>query len=121
MSKLEELNKKFSNLNINRLKICGYLADYEIDSAIDGNDFNFIANLLINYFDEKDIGYLLTKFEESGLKDKVDDVDFSLEEWYKVQEELEEEEKNFKENIPDIHIKDKDKYLKEMIKKRKSK
>lgn len=111
MKTINEIQKKLKNLDINRQKICGYLSDYEIDKAIDSDDFSFIGNTLIDYFEEKDIGYLLSKFEESGLKDKVDDVDFSLDEWYKVQKELKELEKH-----QDIS---KDDYIRKMIEKRK--
>lgn len=118
MKKLNELLKKQNNLNVNRLKICGYLADNEIDKAIDTNDFNFIANTLIDYFEKKDVGYLLTKFEESELKEKIDDVDFSIEEWDKIQEEIKEERKRIDEQNPNMTL-NKDEYIQQMIKKRK--
>jgi len=120
MEKLKELKKKYNNLNVNRLKICGYLSDYEIDKSIDNDDFNFIANTLINYFENKDIGYLLTKFKESKLEEKIDDVDFSIEEWNKIQDEIKEEIDKIKKENPDIKNLNKDDYIQEMIKKRKA-
>lgn len=112
---MKDLIKRYKILNINRQKICGYLADYEIDKAIENEEFNFIANVLIEYFDDKDVGYLLTKFEDSGLSNKLeeDEVDFSLKEWYDVKNEISEElRKNPSKDL------DKDEYLREMIKKR---
>ena len=120
MKKLNELTKKFNNLNINRLKMCGYLVDNEIDKAVESDDFNFISNTLIDYFEGKDTGYLLTKFKDSGLEEKVDDVDFVAEDWYKIQEEIKKEEAKIRKILPDMHIKNKDEYVNEMIKKRKS-
>jgi len=120
MEKLTELKKKFNNLKMNKLKICAYLADNEIDTAIEQDDFNFISNTLFDYFEGKDIGYILTKFKESGLDGKVEDVDFDVEEWQKILQEIKKEENNFKETLPDMAIKDKDEYINEMIKKRKS-
>lgn len=117
MEKIKELQKRYNNLNMNRLKICGYLSDYEIDKSIETNDFNFIANTLFEYFEDKDIGYLLTKFKDSGLKDVIDDVDFSIEEWNKIQEEIKEEKEILDKQNPDMNL-EKDDYITEMIKKR---
>jgi len=119
MEKLKELQKKYNNQNVNRLKICGYLVDYEIDKAIETEDFNFIANTLIDYFEEKDIGYLLTKFKDSGLEEKIDDVDFSIDEWNKVQDDIKAEKRRIEEQNPNMNL-NKDDYIQEMIKKRKS-
>lgn len=104
---------RFNNLSMNLNKICGYLADFEIDKAIENEDFNFIWNTLYDYFNSKDVGYLLTKFEQSGLKDRVEDVDFSLEEWFKIIEEIRADH-NKGLNM------DKDEYIMNMIKNRKS-
>ncbi len=117
---LEEIQKKYNNLHINLMKICGYLSDYEIDKAIESEDFNFIWNTMFDYFKSKDPGYLLTKFEESGLKGKIeDDINFSLDEWFKVQDELKQEEQRLKDELPNQNIRGKDEYIMEMIKKRK--
>lgn len=115
MTKLNDLLKKQNKLNINKLKMCGYLSDYIIDKSLETEDFNFISNTLFDYFKDKDIGYLLTKFDESGLKDKIDDnIELSLNEWNKIHEEI-KLERNNQTNV----IKDKEDHLQELIKKRK--
>lgn len=116
---MDNLMKEYHRLNANRSKICGYLSDYEIDKAIESDDFNFIGNTLIDYFETKDVGYLLTKFKESGLEEKIDDIDFSLEEWNKIQEDIKQEMKKIHEQNPDMKL-NKDDYIQEMIKKRKT-
>jgi len=119
MNKMYDLIKRQHNLNANISKICGYLSDYEIDKAIESNDFNFIGNTLTDYFESKDIGYILTKFKESGLEEKIDDVDFSIDEWNKVQKETKDEYTKLEEENPDMKL-SKDDYIQEMIKKRKT-
>jgi len=118
MKRLKELQKEYNRLNINKIKICGYLADYEIDKSIENNDFNFIANTLINYFETKDVGYILTKFKESGLENKIDDVDLSIDEWNKVNDEIKKEINKIKKNNPNMNL-NKDDYINKMIQKRK--
>lgn len=120
IDKMGDLMKKHHNLKANISKICGYLSDYEIDKAIESDDFNFIGNTLIDYFETKDIGYLLTKFKDSGLEEKIDDVDFSVEEWGKVQQEIKEENRRISEEWERIRKLDKDEYIQEMVKKRKT-
>lgn len=111
----KEIYKRLKALEVNRQKICGYLSDYEIDKAIETEDFNFIGNTLFDYFEEKDIGYILNKFENSGLKDKVDDVDFSLDDWYKVQKDLKDIKNQSNKDLP------KNDYVSEMVEKRQQK
>ena len=96
IEKIKELRKKLQHLDTERIKILGYLIDNEIDQAIETDNFDFIWKLLFDYFDEKDIGYILTKFEETKLKDKVnDDVDFFIDDWKKIKKELKEEEEKY--------------------------
>lgn len=119
LNNLEEIRKRFNNLNVNLQKICGYLADYHIDKAIETQDFAFIWNTIYDYFVDKDPGYLLTKFDEYELKDKVEDVEFSLEEWFKVQEDLKKEYDKIRKELPDTNIRNKDEYINDLIIKRK--
>ena len=100
--------KYFSNSN------ALYLSDEQ------QKNFNFIGNTLIDYFETKDIGYILTKFKDSGLEEKIDDVDFSVEEWNKVQQELKEENQKLTKEIQRLRELDKDDYIQEMIKNRKT-
>lgn len=104
---------RFNNLSVNLKKICGYLADHEIDKAIESEDFSFIWNTLYDYFSSKDPGYLLTKFEEEGLKGRVEDVDFSLEEWYRIKEEM------LSEHTQSLSM-GKEEYILDLVKKRKN-
>ncbi len=117
MDKIDNLIKKQHNLKANISKICGYLSDYEIDKAIESDDFNFVGNTLIDYFEEKDIGYLLTKFKDSGLEDVIDDVDFSIKEWNKIKNEIKEEKGRLEKINPNMNLQKND-YVQEMIKKR---
>jgi hypothetical protein len=119
MEKLKELQKKFNLLSMNKSKICAHLSDNEIDKAIDSEDFNFIANTLYEYFEDKDIGYILTKFKETGLEDKITDIDFSYEEWVKVQDDIKNEIKQLSDKFPDKNL-NKEDYIGEMIKNRKN-
>ncbi len=117
MEKLNNLHKKLNTLNINKMKICGYLSDYEIDKAVESEEFNFISNTLIDYFETKDIGYILNKFKESGLSNKIDDVDFDINEWTKTLEEIKIEKERIVSEMPDSEL-GKDDYISEMVKKR---
>lgn len=119
MKKYDELLKKFGNLRANREKMCGYLADYFIDEALETEDYGFIWDTIYYYLETKDSGYIATKFDESGLSEKVDDVDFSVDEWINVKNEMDKELEKINNSTPDMNL-SKDRYLKEMIKKRRS-
>lgn len=106
-------------------KMAGYLADYYIDRAIESDDYSIISGYLIDYFSgvigkSFDVGYLYSKYKEYGLNDKIEDIDFDIDEWYKVKYEAD----NNIQNEYDADIKrsiemTEDEYIQYMIEKRK--
>ncbi len=73
--------------------MAGYLSDYYIDRAIESDDFSDISSYLIDYFSSGSIGrsfdvrHLLDKYKEYDLDEKIEDIDFSIDEWYKIDDE----------------------------------
>lgn len=84
--------RKFKEYEMKIIKMAGYLSDYYIDRAIESEDFSDISSLLIDYFSGSvgksiDVGYLVSKYNEYGLNEKIEDMDFDINEWYKVKYE----------------------------------
>ena len=117
--KIEYYNKmrKFKEYEMIILKMSGYIADHYIDNAIEMDDFSDISSFLISYFSGDapiDVGYLVTKYKEFGLDEKVEELDFDINEWYKLKHELEKPVEN------DIgYDMNDDEYIQYMIEKRK--
>jgi hypothetical protein len=89
-----EIQRKFKEYEMKIIKMAGYLTDYYIDRAIELEDYSQISSYLIDYFSGPagrhfDVGYLVSKYKEYDLNDKVEDIDFDIEEWYKVIYEIE--------------------------------
>lgn len=112
-----EYNRKFQEYEMKIIKMSGYLADYYIDRAIESDDFSAISGFLIGYFSHSDIGYLVSKYKEFGLDEKIEDMDFNVEEWYKIKYEMDQPE-FFTEDEVSIKMTEDD-YLQYMIDKRK--
>lgn len=94
LNKKLELTRKFKEYEMKIIKMAGYLADYYIDRAIESDDFFNISSFLIDYFSGPagkpfDVGYLVSKYKEYGLNEKIEDFDFDVNEWYKVRYEIE--------------------------------
>lgn len=81
--------RKLKEYEIKITKMAGYLSDYYIDRAIESDDFSNISSFLIDYFSGSvgksfDVGYLISKYKEFDLNEKIEDVDFDINEWYKL-------------------------------------
>jgi hypothetical protein len=115
-------NRKIKEYEMKITRMAGHLADYYIDRAIESDDFSFISSFLIDYFSGHvgkafEIGYLVSKYKEYELNEKIEDIDFNMEEWYRAKYE--------KDNIipKELELKMKmteKEYLEYMIEKRKS-
>jgi len=93
--------RKLKEYEMKIIKMAGYLSDYYIDRAIELDDFSTISSFLIDYFSGTigktvDVGYLISKYKEYGLNDRIEDVDFDIDEWYKIKYEI---ENNFSSDI----------------------
>jgi len=128
INKKSDYTRKYKEYEMKITKMAGFLADHYIDDAIDVNDFSQISSFLIDYFSGSagipfDIGYLISKYKEFGLDEKVEDIDFDVNEWYKIKYELdhtpiiyvesEDKENEFTGNMTD------EEYVKYMVEKRK--
>ena len=118
-----EAARKFKEYEMKITKMAGYLSDYYIDRAIESDDFSNISSFLIDYFSGSmgkmfDVGYLISKYKEFGLNERVDDVDFNVDEWYKIKYELDNQDihinKNKNQNMTE------DEYIDYLIEKRKN-
>jgi len=94
MNKRFEVTRKFKEYEMKIIKMAGYLTDYYIDRAIESEDFSQISSYLIDYFSGPagrpfDVGYLVSKYKEYDLNEKIEDIDFDMDEWYKVLYEIE--------------------------------
>ena len=112
-----ELNRKYKEYEIKITKMSGYLSDYYIDRAIESDDFSHISSLLIDYFESYDIGYLVSKYKEYELNEKAEDIDFNVEEWYKMKYEMAESLKKYS-GQRNVEMSE-DEYVQYMIEKRK--
>ena len=97
---MNKINKKLDSVRklkeyeMKIIKMAGYLSDYYIDRAIELEDFSTISSFLIDYFSGTigktvDVGYLISKYKEYGLNDRIEDVDFDIDEWYKIKYDIE--------------------------------
>jgi hypothetical protein len=94
INKRYEFNRKHKEYEMKITKMAGHLADYHIDRAMESEDYFTISSYLIDYFSGSegksfDVGYLVTKYKEFGLNEKIEDIDFSVDEWYKIKYEFE--------------------------------
>jgi len=112
-------HRKFQEFEMKIVKMAGYLTDYYIDRALESDDFSLISGFLIDYFSGSvgrtfDVGYLVSKYKEYGLDEKIEDIDFDVNKWYKVKYEMDNPE------LEEISIKvSEEEYLQYMIEKRK--
>lgn len=105
-------------------KMAGYLADYYIDRAIESDDYSVISGYLIDYFANNtrktfDVGYLYSKYNEYGLNDKIEDIDFDIDEWYKIKYEADNNIDVSGSNLKRSIEMTEDEYIQYMIEKRK--
>jgi hypothetical protein len=94
--KILEIQRKLKEYEMKITKMAGYLSDYYIDRAIESDDFSSISSFLIDYFSGTlgssfDVGYLISKYKEFELDKKIEDIDFNLEEWYKLKYEIKQQ------------------------------
>lgn len=118
-----ELNRKLKEYEIKITKMAGYLADYYLDRAIESEDFSIISSYLIDYFSGTigrnfDVGYLVSKYKEYGLNEKVEDMNFNINDWYKMKYEL-DSLSNIETEKEHIIKMNEDEYVQYMINKRK--
>lgn len=79
--------RKLDEYNIKITKMSGYLSDYYIDKALETQDYSDISNFLTRYFSGRDtisVEYLVNKYKNYGLNEKVEDIDFDIDEWYNI-------------------------------------
>ena len=116
-----DLTRKIKEYEMKITRMAGYLSDYYIDRALETDDFSKISSFLIDYFSgymgqPYDVGYLYRKYKEFGLNDKVEDIDFDIDEWYKIKYEIEKPIKTTDDSTMSMSDED---YIKYMIEKRK--
>ena len=122
-NKKYENNRKFKELEIKIVKMAGYLTDYYIDQAIETDDFSIISSFLIDYFSGSagkpfEIGYLTSKFKEFKLDEKIEDIDFNINDWYRIKYENDNQyQTNNSENTINMSEEDYINYLIELRKK----
>ena len=114
MKDLNKYNQYKGNIN----KMCGYLSEYFVDKAIEEEDFSFIADALIDYFINMDVGYIVSRYKDLGLDEKFENLDVDVEDWYDIKEEASNGENI--PTIPNISERDQNTYIKEMIQKRRN-
>lgn len=112
--------RKLKEYEMKITKMAGNLSDYHIDRAIESDDFSIISSFLIDYFSGTigktvDVGYLISKYKEYGLNDRVEDVDFNIDEWYKVKYEIDNDYSSNLDTMSDMTEKE---YIEHLIKKR---
>jgi len=119
-----EYDRKLREYEMKVIKMAGYLSDYYIDRAIESDDFSSISSYLISYFSDSvvgksfDVGYLVTKYRDYGLNEKIEDVDFDIDEWYHIKYEI--DRSSLIDSDSEFTIKmNEDEYLQYMIEKRK--
>jgi hypothetical protein len=117
-----EYTRKFHEYEMKIIKMAGYVSDHYLDEAIESDDFSTISSFLIDYFSGSagkafDVGYLYSKYKEFGLDEKVEDLDFNVEEWYKIKYEVDRPD-FFLEKEVDVKMTEEE-YLEFMINKRK--
>jgi len=112
--------RKLKEYEMKIIKMAGYLSDYYIDRAIELEDFSTISSFLIDYFSGTigktvDVGYLISKYKEYGLNDRIEDVDFDIDEWYKIKYDI---ENDFSSDIVKSDSMTDDEYISYLIEKR---
>ena len=112
-----DLTRKIKEYEMKITRMAGYLSDYYIDRALETDDFSKISSFLIDYFSgymgqPYDVGYLYRKYKEFGLNDKVEDIDFDIDEWYKIKYEIEKPIKTTDDSTMSMSDED---YIKYMI------
>ena len=110
---------KLKEYEMKIIKMSGYLADYYIDRAIESDDYSDISAFLISHFSDYDIGYLVSKYKEFGLNEKIEDIDFDMNEWYKAKYEADNSVKKLEEDSKHRTMSEEE-YIKYMIDKRKN-
>lgn len=119
-----EVIRKFKEYEIKITKMAGYLSDYYIDRAIESDDFSDISSYLIDYFSSGSIGrsfdvrHLLAKYKEFELDEKIEDIDFDIDEWYKINDDHANVNLLKMDEDHTIHMNE-DEYIQYMIDKRK--
>lgn len=111
------IQRKYNEYNMKMYKMAGHLADYYIDRSIESDDYSDISSFLIDLFSGSrlfDIGYLVSKYAEFGLNEKIEDMDFDINDWYNIKYQIE----NDPEHEHFIKMED-DEYLQYMIEKKK--
>jgi len=122
MSKRLEYNRKYQEYDMKITKMAGYLSDYYIDRAIESDDYALISSFLIDYFcgsKRFDVGYLVSKYKEFGLNEKIEDMDFDINEWYQVKYEIDNPSVVDEQDQDHVIKMDQDEYIQYMINKRK--
>jgi hypothetical protein len=94
-----ETSRKFKEYEMKIIKMAGYLSDYYLDRSIESDDYSNVASFLIDYFSGSagrpfDVGYLVSKYKEYGLNEKAEDIDFNVDEWYKIIYEIKKPKKD---------------------------
>lgn len=117
-----EFCRKFREYESKIIKMAGHLADYYIDRALESEDFSHVSGFLIDYFSGPagkplDAYELLQQYKEFGLNEKIEDIDFNIDEWYKIKREIDKPYMSDPERDKCIKMND-DEYLKYMIEKR---
>jgi len=110
---------KYREYEMKITKMAGYLSDYYIDRAIESDDYSDISAFLISYFSGYDVGYLVSKYTEFGLNEKIEDIDFNMNEWYKAKYEADNNTTKIEE-WKSIQNMSEEEYLQYMIEKRKN-
>jgi hypothetical protein len=122
MEKISALRSKYNEYSMKIYKMSGDLADYYIDRAIESDDYSNISGFLIDLFSGNrmfDIKYLIAKYKEFGLDEKIEDVYFDVEEWINLKTELDQlihESENEYNHVVNM---DEDEYIQYMIDKNK--
>lgn len=97
MNKIEDekklaIQRKSNEYNMKMYKMAGALADYYIDRAIESDDYSDISSFLIDLFSGSklfDIRYIVAKYNEFGLNEKIEDMNFDINDWYDIKFQLE--------------------------------
>ena len=122
IDKKYDADRKYREYEMKITKMAGYLTDYYIDRALEADDFSTISSFLIDYFSgvagkSFDVGYLVSKYNEYDLNNKIEDMAFNIDEWYKVKYEIDkpieiDKDEEYIKSLSD------EEYIKYMIEKR---
>lgn len=121
IEKISALRSKYNEYSMKLYKMSGDLADYYIDRAIELEDYSNISSFLIDLFSGNrmfDIKYLITKYKEFGLHEKIEDVYFDIEEWLNIKTEL-DNLKDSKNELEHTIKMNEEEYIQYMIDKKK--